>query len=139
MTNNVIEMKQQQDAPAPGLRSIREVIADLSRPIASKHLRSRTQGGKALTFIPWYFAVKYLDYYAPGWSYEIRSVVTVGDAVAVTARITIPAAEGNIHREAIGYEPLAVKGYGDPTSNASSMALRRAAALFGLCAYLYEK
>jgi mRNA interferase HigB len=46
-------------------------------------------------------------------------------------------AKGIVWREATGYEPLNVKGYGDPTSNAESMALRRAAAKFGLCLYLY--
>ena len=34
---------------------------------------------------------------------------------------------------------MEVKGYGDPTSNAESMALRRAAAKFGLALALYDK
>src|SRR5262245_12224337 len=121
---NVLEMPKPQDSPAPGPRSIVDVIRDLSRPVDPRRLKTRTQGGKTLTYIPWVQAVKVLDHFAPGWSYEIRSVATVGDAVAVTARISIPSVEGLIFREAIGYEPLAVKGYGDPTSNASSMALR---------------
>jgi hypothetical protein len=52
---------------------------------------------------------------------------------------SVPHAEGVIWREATGYEPLPVKGYGDPTSTAESMALRRAAAKIGLCLYLYGK
>jgi hypothetical protein len=121
------------------LRSIKDIVADLSRPVNQRRLRTRKQGGKQITYLPWYQAVKYLDNYAPGWSYEVRSVTAVGDAVAITVRISIPCAEGVVWREATGYEPLSVKGYGDPTSNAESMALRRAAAKFGLCLYLYGK
>jgi hypothetical protein len=63
--------------------------------------------------------------YAPGLSYEVRSGATVGDAVAITIRISIPCTEGIVWREAAGNELLDVKGYGDPTSNAEAMALRR--------------
>lgn len=62
----------------------------------------------------------------------------LANVVAVTVRITIPCVEGAIHREATGQEDVAVKGYGDSTSNAESMALRRAAAKFGLALYLYD-
>jgi len=82
-------------------------------------------------------------------------------------RLTIPTAEGNIYREATGTELLKEDkdvwigekpnrqklkddlgrpvtesrelAYGDPSSNAESMAFRRAAARFGLGLYLYEK
>src|SRR5262245_41196090 len=138
MTNNVVQMKQ--DAPA--LRSIRAIIADLSKPVESRRLKQRKASNKSnemLSYLPWYQAVRYLDHFAPGWSYEVRSIVTVGNAVAVTVRITIPCTEGLVYREATGYEPLEVKGYGDPTSNAESMALRRAAAKFGLALALYDK
>jgi Rad52/22 family double-strand break repair protein len=121
------------------LRSIVDIIRDLSKPVESRRLKQRTQGGKQLTYLPWYQIVRYLDHFAPGWSYEVRSITTVGNAVAVCVRITIPCLEGFIYREATGYEPLEVKGYGDPTSNAESMALRRAAAKFGLCLNLYDK
>jgi len=127
---------------APGLRSIREIITDLSKPVESRRLKQRRASNKSnemLSYLPWYQAVRYLDHFAPGWSYEVRSVTQIGDAVAVTVRIKIPCTEGMVYREATGYEPLEVKGYGDPVSNASSMALRRAAAHFGLCLYLYEK
>jgi hypothetical protein len=133
-----IEAEQNMVAD-PTLRSIEDIIADLSRPVNPRRLRTRKQGGKQITYLPWYQAVKYLDHYAPGWSYEVQAVTAVGDAVAITVRISIPCAEGIVWREAAGYEPLNVKGYGDPTSNAESMALRRAAAKFGLCLYLYGR
>jgi hypothetical protein len=69
----------------------------------------------------------------------VRSITTVGAAVTVTVRITIPAMEGLIFSEATGHVPLGVKGYDDPTINAKSMAFRGAAAKFGLYLSLYGK
>ncbi len=120
-------------------RPIREIIADLRRPIQPSLLRSRTVKGNALTYLPWYNAVKVLDWYAPGWSCEIRSITTVGSQAVLVVRLTILAAEGDIYREATGIEEEEVSGYGDTSSNAESMALRRAASKFGLALYLYEK
>jgi len=73
--------------------------------------------------------------------------------VFIVGRLSIPCADGDVWREATGTECLKEiktdKGtgeviikelaYGDPTSNAEAMALRRAAAKFGLGLYLYEK
>jgi hypothetical protein len=56
-----------------------------------------------------------------------------------TARITIPCLEGAVWREATGTEDEELRGYGDPSSNAEAMALKRAAAKFGLGLYLYQK
>jgi len=101
VTNNVVQMKQE----APALHSIRDIIADLSRPVNPQRLKQRRASNKSnemLSYLPWYQAVRYLDYHAPGWTYEVRSVTQIGDAVAVTVRITIPAAEGLIFREATG-------------------------------------
>lgn len=120
-------------------RTLAEIIADLSRPIAPEDLGHMKRGSADLSFIPWYRAIKYLDDYAPGWSYEVRAITPVPGSVALTVRITIPCAEGLVYREATGIEEEEVKGYGDPTSNAESMALRRAAAKFGLGLYLYDK
>ena len=100
------------------------------------------RGGQTLDFIPWYHAVKYLDLHAPGWSYEVRSVTWYGERVVLAVRLSIPCAEGLVFREATGTEEEPEEGermYGDPSSNAESMALRRAAAKFGLGLYLYNK
>ncbi len=134
------QMKQQR----AGLHSIKDIIADLSRPVNPQRLKSKPVGKgnsqRRVQYLPWHQVVRYLDYHTDGnWSYEIRSVQQIGDSVVVTARITIRALEGDIWREATGIEELQVRGYGDCVSNASSMALRRAAAHFGLCLSLYEK
>jgi len=52
--NEIIETKNE-------LRSIREIVKDLSKPIAQKHLRKRRQGGKEILYLAWHDAVKYLD------------------------------------------------------------------------------
>ncbi len=134
--------KPQVKTPKAYARPLAEILADLSKPIATQHLQQKKKGGQVLTFIPWYNAVKYLDYYAPGWRSEIRSVVWFDSRIILTVRLTIVAAEGEIWREASGTEEEPEEGkqqYGDPSSNAESMALRRAAAKFGLGLYLYDK
>jgi hypothetical protein len=96
---------------------------------------------------------KLLDFYAPGWEGQVVGMHATGDRFFVTCRITIHATEGTFSREATGTEVLKEEvtdkrtgdrflrelAYGDPSSNAESMAFRRAAAKFGLGRYLYEK
>ena len=130
--------KEAKTPPAYG-RPLQDIIKDLSTEVPATMLASKTLKGTKITFIPWYQATRLLDYYAPGWEYEVRGIVTVKDQLIVTVRLTIHAAEGSFTREATGIEDEEVSGYGDPISNACSMALRRAAAHFGLGRYLYIK
>lgn len=133
------EAATQSEIPQVG-RPIADIIADLSRPVNPQRLKQRQQGGRTLDYIPWYQAVRYLDRYAPGWRYEIRSVAQVGDNLVMTVRITVICAEGEIWREASALEKIEdLKRYGDAATNAESAALRRAAAKFGLCLNLYDK
>lgn len=128
-----------EDGGARYPRSVKDIIADLSRPLAERHLKTRKQGGSTLTYVEWHTAVKYLDLFAPGWSYHVKSVALVGDLVTVIASISIPCSEGVVTREATGCEEADAKGYGDACSNAEAMALKRAAAKFGLGLHLYSK
>ena len=121
------------------LRSIREIVKDLSKPIAQKHLRKRRQGGKEIIYLAWHDAVKYLDHFAPGWCYEIRSIDSVSGKLIMIVRLSIPSAEGIIYREATGQEDEDLETYGNSSSNSESMALRRAASKFGLGLYLYDQ
>jgi hypothetical protein len=138
--NGQLRLAKIEDAPAEtGARSIKDIISDLSRPVNPQRLKQRQQGGRTLDYLPWYQAVRYLDNYAPGWRYEIRSVNQVGETLVMVVRITIPCQEGEVWREASALEPLKGSGYGDAATNAESAALRRAAAKFGLCLGLYDK
>ena len=121
------------------LRSIRDIVKDLSKPVAKRHLRTRKQGGKELTYIAWHDAVKYLDHYAPGWNYEVRSIDSIAGKLILTVRLSVPCAEGIVYREATGQEDENTDSWGDSSSNSESMALRRAASKFGLGLYLYDQ
>jgi hypothetical protein len=121
------------------LRSIRDIVKDLTKPVAKRHLRSRKQGGKEITYIAWHDAIKYLDHYAPGWCYEVRSMESIGGKLILTVRLSVPCAEGIVYREATGQEDEDLDSYGNSSSNSESMALRRAAAKFGLGLYLYDQ
>jgi hypothetical protein len=133
------EEKISEEIISNELRSIREIIKDLSKPVAKRHLRKRKQGGKEILYIAWHDAVKYLDHYASGWNYEIRSIESIGGKLILTVRLSIPCLEGVVYREATGQEDEEKDNYGDSSSNAESMALRRAASKFGLGLYLYDQ
>ena len=135
-------------------RPIATILADLAKPIPGKYLDTRKQGGANLTYLPWYNAVKLLDRCTGGhWDYQITSIHTTSERIFLTARITIHAESGSFTREASGTELLKEEyldketqthkirelAYGDSSSNAESMALRRAAAKFGLGLYLYNR
>ncbi len=122
-----------------GLRSIQDIVKDLTKPVAKRHLRVRRQGGKEIGYIAWHDAIKYLDHYAPGWNYEIRSMNSIGGKLIIVIRLSVPCLEGIVFREATGQEDEEKDTYGDSSSNAESMALRRAAAKFGLGLYLYDQ
>lgn len=140
MNAGVLRIAKPEETPEPtGLRSIKEIITDLSRPVNRARLKQRSQGGRTLDYLPWYQAVRYLDNYAPGWSYEVRSINQVGDNLVMVVRISVPCAEGIVYREASALEPIKGSGYGDCATNCESAALRRAAAKLGLCLDLYDK
>ena len=133
------QMENVEEKSNAGLRSIRDIVKDLSKPIAGKHLRKRRQGGKEISYLAWHDAVKYLDHFAPGWCYEIRSIESVAGKLIMIVRLSISSSEGTVYREATGQEDEDLESYGNSSSNAESMALRRAAAKFGLGLSLYDQ
>lgn len=139
MSEAAVQQQPERKTYAPGERNLHDILTDLRKPINDKHLKQKKAGNSSVTYIPWYNAIKYLDYYAPGWSYRIANVYHIGQNCVVVAEIAIPTAEGVVTRQATGVEDDDKSGYGDPASNAESMALRRAAAKFGLGLYLYER
>lgn len=119
------------------MATYREIQDALKAEIPQEFLRTRQQGGQTLTFMPWHACSALADERAPGWSGYVERIQQINDAVAVTYRISIPTDDGTVEREAIGYETLSTSSYGDPTSNAESMAFRRAWAKHGLGSSLY--
>jgi hypothetical protein len=103
----VNQQQTQQDKPAgPRDWTIGQIIGALSKPLPTSMLKTRKQGGANLIYIPWHTVNRVLDKYAPGWTWEITSTIATPDRLIVTGRITIPAQEGNIYREATGTELL---------------------------------
>jgi len=64
---------------------------------------------------------------------------SVGGKLILTVRLSVLCLEGTIYREATGQEDETLDKYGDSSSNAESMALRRASTKFGLGLYLYDQ
>ncbi|KAM3107287.1 hypothetical protein [Phormidesmis sp. 146-33] len=145
--------------------TLSQIIKALSRPLPDSMLDVKKKGGRQIKFIPWHVANKILDKYAPGWNWAIMRVELSSDRIFVVGRLSITASDGLFYREATGTEALKEDkqiwlgekpnqqplkddlgrivteskelAYGDPSSNAESMAFRRAAARFGLGLYLY--
>ncbi len=128
-------------------RPILEILEDFSKPIPSRFIKkkpvfSRRQGKLVKTgevdYVSWSTYIRLLEYYAPGYDWEVR-VQYLGERTVVEGKLTIKAAEGEFIREATGQEDSEVDGYGDPVSNAEASALRRACAKFGLGLHLWDK
>ena len=115
------------------LRPTADTLADLSRPIDPRHLKTRKQGTATLTYCPWNTIARHLHHRAPGWCWEVQSVQEVGSSVVVTGRLTIPTADGDLlHYSAVASEPLESASKAPAAEVAASSCLRRAAALAGL-------
>lgn len=139
------------------LPSIKDIINKLKMPTGNRAqplppsvLRTRKQGGSTLTYIDWQTALRMLDAYAPGADIVSSDPVLIDAGisdsggkskagVAVRVTISIPSAEGIISRSATGFKAIQSGGYGDAVLNAERQALKRAAAMFGLGLYLYDK
>ena len=122
-----------------GLRSIHDISTDLSKPIPDRLLQSKSQGGTEITFVPWHRAQRLLEFYTNGfWEYHVKSREVLDGQLCMTVEITIWAEEGSYSREGTGIEDTSVDSWGDPQSNAESMAFRRAAARWGLGLHLYD-
>ena len=119
--------------------TIDEIISRLTEPVADRHIKTRKQGGNTIHYIEWHTACSYLDAVVPNWSWIIHSVSEVGGLVVVHGSLTLQATDATAVRHATGIEDPSSKGYGDPVSNASAMAFKRAAAMFGLGRHLYQK
>lgn len=125
-------------------KTLREVLAKLSEPVPESFISSKSvfQKGKSsgsVKYIAWPALIRLLDSRAElMWDWKIRTI-WAGDRFVVEGSLTIHACDGSITREATGTEMSDVDSYGDPTSNAEAMALRRCCAKFGVGLNLWEK
>lgn len=122
-------------------RPLAEILRDMNKRVPDKVLKTRSDDGVMLKYIPWYHANRMLSFYAPGWSGEVRSIIFSGDGstVSVVYRVTVRGSDGESWRESSGTAAMADTSFGDPVQKAEGMAFRRACARFGLGLYLYHE
>jgi hypothetical protein len=128
------------------LRTIEEIIEDLSKPVHPKYLRKLQFGAaKGATYIPWMFVEKYLDHFAAGWSTSSEGFSTPIGTCIVT-HLTIPTINGPVTRAGHGFEAHQTTnnqgvtkdtGFGGAPVVASRQAFKRASVSFGLGRDLY--
>ena len=74
-------------------RSLIEISADLQKPVPPRMLKKKKvetkKGGYyELSYLPWYRAVRIMDFYCPGWEYEITDkTITTKDCNAYCSRL----------------------------------------------------
>ncbi|BDM83832.1 hypothetical protein [Acaryochloris marina] len=132
----VTPSQSQTNTPRVFRRPLEAILEDLRRPIPERFIKTKSKKGVALRFVSWYDIVRILEARAPGFEYDCSPHFGDGKTV-VKATITIHGEDGGLSRSALGIADSDIESWGDATSNASSMALRRAAAEFGLGLHLY--
>lgn len=135
-TQAVTPTQSQANTPRAFRRPLEAILEDLRRPIPERFIKTKSKKGVALRFVSWYDIVRILEARAPGFEYDCSPYFGDGKTV-VKATITIHGEDGSLSRSALGIADSDIENWGDATSNASSMALRRAAAEFGLGLHLY--
>lgn len=125
------------------MKRLQEILDSFNQPftdyISKKPVFSKGKKSGDVSFIPWPNLCEILDQLAPGWEWEIKSCDYHGDRTIVIGRLTINGSDGSLSREATGNEDSQCDGYGDPSSNAEAMAMRRCCAKFGVGRYLWFK
>jgi hypothetical protein len=114
------------------------ILRILRQPINPHLIKTRegwtdSQGNThMIEYVEWHTVADILDRVAPTWSHSVRSLVQVGDMVAVTAAITID----GVTREGVGtgmaHSETGIK-------KAEHDALKRAAIKFGIARDLYQR
>ena len=124
-------------------RTLEEILADFDRPIEFQHISKKPSFNKGqksgdIEFVSWHTLCRLLNQHTGGyWEWKVRT--HMGDRTVVEGSLTIHGTDGSLTREATGNESSEVDGYGDPSSNAEAMALRRCCAKFGLGLSMWEK
>jgi hypothetical protein len=74
-----------------------------------------------------------------GWEWSVSNVQQIGQNLTLTGTLIIHGDDRTLTRMATGIEELNCSSYGDPSSNAEAMALRRCCAKFGLGREMWRK
>lgn len=122
-----------------------ETVSALSKAIPKKYLSERNQGGQKITYIAWFDICELLNERVGygNWQWEVIDIkfeTTANKARCyLIGRLTIFCDDGELSMTSTGNEELNCNSFGDPSSNAEAMAMRRCASKFGLGLDLYKK
>jgi hypothetical protein len=117
-----------------------EILKRLKQPILASKMSSKTLKGNNIVYVAWYDLVDLLDERAglDGWAWEIE-ISQIGNQAIVVGKLTIIGEDKTLVRQSSGIEDIDCSSFGDPSSNAEAMALRRCCAKFGLGLDLWRK
>jgi hypothetical protein len=125
---------------------LNEILENLRQPIAPQFIsQKKTFKNKKPTgsvdFVAWYDLADLLDDLCGlgGWEWLIIDTQQIGDRLTLTGSLTIHGDDRSLTRQATGTEDIDCNSYGDPSSNAEAMALRRCCAKFGLGRDLWRR
>ena len=119
--------------------NINQIISNLKQPIPPKFISQKQIKGNTIDFISWFDYCDLLDERVGIWEWSIVSMTTTDDRLFITGKLVIHGDDRSLSQMATGTEILNCSSYGDPSSNAEAMALRRACAKFGLARDLWRK
>lgn len=124
--------------PDPRSKTLGAIYDDLRKPIPRRFIAQKNTGKFKADYVHHAVLRDLLDFHAPGWEWTETPHLLDGK-VYITGRLTIHGSDGSVSREATGNESSDLDGYGDPSSNASAQALRRAAMAHGLGRAMWKK
>ena len=138
-----------------------KILSNLKQPIPPNKISSKCIQGQTINFISWHDYCDLLDSRAGlgNWSWEITDsrelspisqisgttdngetyTRSVNARLIIIGKLTIYGDDRSISFSATGEELLQCSSYGDPSSNAEAMSLRRACAKAGLGRTLWQK
>jgi hypothetical protein len=118
-----------------------DMLKILSQPVTQNYISHRSQGGTKISFISWSTYLVLLDTRLGlgNWQWEIMSLTNTSDHLFLVGRLHIFGSDRAIYFDSTGEEKLACNSYGDPSSNAEAMALRRCCCKAGLSRELWLK
>jgi hypothetical protein len=121
--------------------TLADIITRLKEPVAQSLISQKKVGNSTIDYISWFDYCDLLDDRAGlgQWQWDIIAVTTTNDRLFIIGKLTIFGDDRTLSQMATGTEILNCSSYGDPSSNAEAMALRRCCAKFGLARYLWDK
>lgn len=116
-------------------------LVAMQQPIPKECYQFKSKGGTKITFVSWYMLCDLLDSRVGlgCWSWDVINITCTDKYLFLTGKLTIYVDGQGLSMCATGSELLNCTSFGDPSSNAEAMALRRACSKFGMGRELWHK